>query len=114
MFLGSSNLSSKFSWFLTFFNLYLILYCFIFPSSNDFCAYNFYCIIFPAPYGLREATERIGTTKAEVNLSEDQVETHIPSKVNYSLSQIFSDLLDFASHHLKIGGRLLTWVPVFR
>ncbi|XP_075211721.1 tRNA (guanine(10)-N(2))-methyltransferase TRMT11 isoform X2 [Lycorma delicatula] len=71
-------------------------------------------IITDPPYGLREATERIGTTKAEVSVSESQLPTHIPSKVQYSLAQILSDLLQFATNHLKLGGRLVTWVPVFR
>ncbi|XP_039300155.1 tRNA (guanine(10)-N2)-methyltransferase homolog [Nilaparvata lugens] len=74
----------------------------------------FDAIITDPPYGIREATERVGSTKSNVCLNENQVENHIPSKVTYNLAHILSDLLCFASKHLKLGGRLVTWVPIFR
>lgn len=39
---------------------------------------------------------------------------HIPSKVEYGLQQIYQDLFQFAAQHLKMGGRLVCWIPVVR
>ena len=41
-------------------------------------------------------------------------EGHIPSKVNYDMSEILRDLLNFAAKFLHIGGRLIYWLPVYR
>jgi hypothetical protein len=35
-------------------------------------------------------------------------------QVVYSLKQIFHDLLRFSAHHLKLGGRLVFWIPIIR
>lgn len=71
-------------------------------------------IITDPPYGIRESTERIGTMKENPVIEEHQVSTHIPSKVEYGLPQIYKDLLNFAAQHLKITGRLVCWYPIFR
>ncbi|KAK2581760.1 hypothetical protein KPH14_002239 [Odynerus spinipes] len=71
-------------------------------------------IITDPPYGIRESTERIGTMKTNPVIEEHQVSTHIPSKVEYGLPQIYRDLLNFAAKHLKITGRLVCWYPIFR
>lgn len=39
---------------------------------------------------------------------------HFPSKVEYGLNEIIKDLMRFSSRQLKLKGRLLFWVPVFR
>lgn len=52
--------------------------------------------------------------KANPVIEEHQVSTHIPSKVEYGLPQIYKDLLNFAAKHLKITGRLVCWYPIFR
>ncbi|XP_067009010.2 tRNA (guanine(10)-N2)-methyltransferase homolog isoform X2 [Anabrus simplex] len=70
-------------------------------------------IITDPPYGIREATERIGSTRT-YQISEDHLATHIPSKVEYGLQQIYFDLLQFSASHLKLGGRLVCWIPVVR
>jgi tRNA (guanine10-N2)-methyltransferase len=70
-------------------------------------------VVFSAPYGIREATERIGTTK-NYQISNHHLEGHIPSKVEYGLHQIYQDLFQFAAQHLKMGGRLVCWIPVVR
>lgn len=67
-----------------------------------------------APYGIREATERIGTAKQNFTISDEHLPTHIPAKIEYGLTNIYSDLLRFAAEHLKLGGRLVCWFPVFR
>ncbi|KAL0275169.1 UNVERIFIED_CONTAM: hypothetical protein PYX00_003114 [Menopon gallinae] len=70
-------------------------------------------IITDPPYGIREATERIGTTK-NYKISDEHLETHIPSKIEYGLTQMYKDLLSFAANHLKLGGRLVSWIPVYK
>lgn len=39
---------------------------------------------------------------------------HYPSKISYSLSDVFKDLLNFAAQTLVVGGRLVFWMPIFR
>ncbi|PBC30934.1 tRNA (guanine(10)-N2)-methyltransferase homolog isoform X1 [Apis cerana] len=71
-------------------------------------------IITDPPYGIREATERIGTTKLNPIIEEHQASSHIPSKIGYDLPQMYKDLLTFAAKHLKLNGRLVCWFPLFR
>ena len=66
-----------------------------------------------APYGIREATERIGSTKT-YQITDQHLAGHIPSKIEYGLPQIYQDLLAFAAQHLKLEGRLVCWIPVVR
>jgi tRNA (guanine10-N2)-methyltransferase len=77
---------------------------------------HFYCLIIAilAPYGIREATEKVGTNKENFTVSEKHLPTHIPAKVEYSIANIYKDLLQFSAKHLKLGGRLVCWFPVFR
>lgn len=67
-----------------------------------------------APYGIRESTERVGTQKTDYSISEEHLPTHIPAKTDYGIPSIYRDLIVFAAKHLKIGGRLVCWFPVFR
>lgn len=39
---------------------------------------------------------------------------HYPSTSHYSLQHLYMDLLIFAAKHLKIGGRLVCWLPFHR
>lgn len=71
------------------------------------------CIITDPPYGIREATERIGSTRS-YQISDHHLAGHIPSKVEYGLQQIYQDLFRFAAQHLKMGGRLVCWIPIVR
>ncbi|CAG2064587.1 unnamed protein product, partial [Timema podura] len=70
-------------------------------------------IITDPPYGIREAAERIGSAKSYI-ISEHHLPGHIPSKVEYGLPNIYMDLLSFAARHLRVGGRLVSWVPIVR
>ncbi|KZC04190.1 tRNA (guanine(10)-N2)-methyltransferase like protein [Dufourea novaeangliae] len=71
-------------------------------------------IITDPPYGIREATEKIGTTKLNPVIEEHQASSHIPSKVGYGLPEIYKDLLSFSAKHLRINGKLVCWFPLFR
>ncbi|KAG8444262.1 hypothetical protein GDO86_009446 [Hymenochirus boettgeri] len=73
----------------------------------------FDCIITDPPYGIRESTRKTGTQK-EIMKTELLPESHIPANLNYHLSDIFLDLLNFAAEFLVIGGRLVYWLPVYR
>lgn len=75
--------------------------------KNDFL---FDAILSDLPYGKRESRERIGTTKNHA-IPESLVAQHIPSKLEYKISDIYTDLLSFAAEHLKVNGRLLFWAP---
>lgn len=44
--------------------------------------------------------------------SEDM--QHFPSTSNYDLSELYADLLSFAVAHLRLGGRLVCWIPIFK
>lgn len=79
----------------------IFFFCF---TSND-----------SAPYGVRERTEKIDT-KARRPIKQEWNETppHYPSKSLYCLSNLYVDLLRFAGKHLRIGGRLICWLPVYK
>lgn len=71
-------------------------------------------LLFTAPYGIREPTERIGSKESLPIVKKEGSPVHFPSKVEYGLNEIIKDLMRFSSKHLKLKGRLLFWVPVFR
>ena len=39
-------------------------------------------------------------------------EGHIPATRDYKLSEMFTDLVQFAVRYLVVGGRLVYWVPI--
>ncbi|XP_075546392.1 tRNA (guanine(10)-N(2))-methyltransferase TRMT11 isoform X2 [Dermacentor variabilis] len=65
-----------------------------------------------APYGIREATERIGTHKT-YDIPGHLAAQHVPSKVAYCLKDVLCDLLNFSAHHLCLNGRLVFWMPIY-
>ncbi|KAH1029021.1 hypothetical protein HUJ05_002327 [Dendroctonus ponderosae] len=75
---------------------------------------EFDAIITDPPYGIREATERVGTEKQNYIVSDEHLPTHVPAKIEYGIPSIYRDLLIFASKHLRLEGRLVCWFPVFR
>lgn len=77
------------------------------PLWKSFC---FDSIITDPPYGIREASKKIGSTK-EYKIPKDLVSNHIPAKVHYNLKDIINDLLQFAAYYLKMSGRLVFWIP---
>lgn len=39
---------------------------------------------------------------------------HIPSKVNYNLQDVIADLMRYTASSLRLGRRLVFWMPVYR
>ncbi|CAL8108445.1 unnamed protein product [Orchesella dallaii] len=78
--------------------------------------FKFDAIITDPPYGIREPTEKIGTSRQspDYKIKEEHLALHIPSKISYTLQDIFSDLLNYSSKKLNIGGRLVLWIPISR
>ncbi|TRY97532.1 hypothetical protein DNTS_000334 [Danionella cerebrum] len=75
----------------------------------------FDAIITDPPYGIRESTRRTGSHKDIIKPPDDfSGESHIPVSMAYHLSDMFADLLNFAAHHLVLGGRLVYWLPIYR
>jgi len=56
----------------------------------------------------------VGTEKAEVSITPEQLAAHIPQKVDYRMGDLYLDLLNFSYMRLPKGGRLVFWVPVVR
>ncbi|KAF5286599.1 hypothetical protein FQR65_LT12508 [Abscondita terminalis] len=75
---------------------------------------RFDSIITDPPYGIREATEKVGIHKENYTIEERHLPTHIPAKVEYQFSKLYQDLLAFSAKHLRRGGRLVCWFPIFR
>ncbi|XP_068154318.1 tRNA (guanine(10)-N2)-methyltransferase homolog [Drosophila tropicalis] len=75
---------------------------------------SFDSIITDPPYGIREATEKVETKVPVKESTRNADMTHYPSTSHYALQHLYADLLDFASKHLKIGGRLVCWLPFHR
>jgi len=61
-------------------------------------------VITDPPYGIREGTTRVGSHKDYTNtaIPEEYLEHHFPEKVAYS------------ARSLRVGGRLVYWLPVIR
>jgi tRNA (guanine10-N2)-methyltransferase len=101
--------------------------------------FKFDSIITDPPYGIREKTKRLGSSKKkspiqsdeeaiklnehaddvkeiEINeLAEEDLENlkiH-PTQTKYMLADIFHDLLVFSAKHLLWGGRLVYWLPIY-
>lgn len=70
--------------------------------------------VFSAPYGIREATEKVEPKQRKKDCVRNEDEPQFPSTTNYDLSELYADLLHFAVNHLKMGGRLVCWIPIFK
>ncbi|XP_030371672.1 tRNA (guanine(10)-N2)-methyltransferase homolog [Scaptodrosophila lebanonensis] len=71
-------------------------------------------IITDPPYGIREATEKVETKGTAKENTRTPDMAHYPSTSHYSLQHLYTDLLEFASKHLKMEGRLVCWLPFHR
>lgn len=66
------------------------------------------------PYGVRAGARKIGSLAETIvprSLKPQVRCTLYPMTVVYPTSNVISDLLNFAAIHLKIGGRLVYWLP---
>ncbi|CAO3638258.1 unnamed protein product [Cunninghamella echinulata] len=91
----------------------------------DVCHHPWRCdnwidAIVTAPYGVRAGAKRLGR-KDEVNKplqfrSYEGVPMYLrkdyyPPTKPYEMSEVLADLLEFSAKHLRIGGRLVYWLP---
>ncbi|ORZ15647.1 hypothetical protein BCR42DRAFT_437915 [Absidia repens] len=76
--------------------------------------------IVTAPYGVRAGAKKLGRKdedKKPLQLrSYEGVPMHLrqdyyPPTKPYEMSEVLSDLLEFSAKHLRIGGRLVYWLP---
>lgn len=81
--------------------------------------------ILSAPYGVRAGAKKIGGSASiqalasdleNVGLSKGAVESasftpKYPHTVPYEMSEILTDLLAFSAEYLRVGGRLVYWLP---
>lgn len=64
---------------------------------------------------MRETSEKIQSkTRRPVKQPNPEDVMHYPSTSPYQQSSLYGDLLRFAATRLKIGGRLVCWVPIYR
>ena len=69
----------------------------------------FDAIITDPPYGIREGARKIMPTDASP--FKKNGELRYPKTEPYDLSEIIVDLIAFAIRHLRVGGRLVFWLP---
>ena len=88
------------------------------PPYHKDLGLMFDAIITDPPYGIREPAEKVGIKRREYpddyKIPEQHLPLHFPQKIDYELGTIYTDLVQFASKHLVIGGRLVYWIPVNR
>ncbi|KAM7359387.1 tRNA (guanine(10)-N(2))-methyltransferase homolog [Cochliomyia hominivorax] len=75
---------------------------------------KFDSIITDPPYGIRESTEKVENKHATKDNTRNPDMPHYPSTSRYALPHLYKDLLIFAALHLKVGGRLVCWLPYHR
>lgn len=71
-------------------------------------------IITDPPYGIRESTAKIEYKEPKKSFALTENAIHYPSTSMYQLGNLYTDLMSFASKHLKNDGRLVFWFPVYR
>lgn len=69
-------------------------------------------VVADPPYGIRAGARRVGPRKAEVKAhAELEAGDHVPQTVVYMVDELLVDLLMFCARSIRIGGRLVFWVP---
>lgn len=75
-------------------------------------------IVTDPPYGVRAGAKRLGrhdgkelTMRSYDGIPMHTREDYYPPTKPYEMSEVLSDLLDFAAEHLLLGGRLVYWLP---
>lgn len=64
-------------------------------------------IVCDPPYGIRESARK--SEHRDVTITN--LETYIPSTQPYHLGECLFDLVEFAARSLRVGGRLVYWMP---
>lgn len=94
----------------------LVSICFHITPLKAIAEYNFItlrlqevfdAIICDPPYGVRAGGKKSVAKEHKVKCSE----THIPSTDPYSFEECLKDLLHLAAKHLKLGARLVFFLP---
>jgi tRNA (guanine10-N2)-methyltransferase len=67
----------------------------------------FDAIISDPPYGIRESSQH--KSRRQGDKTDDDDQNSAPEK--YDLTSIYVDLLNFANVYLRVGGRLVFWMP---
>lgn len=72
-------------------------------------------IVTDPPYGIRAGAKKIGRRDdSPEKITEDRLNntvTRRPKMLNYSMVEVIDDLVMFAARELKVGGRLVFWLP---
>ncbi|KAL6076172.1 tRNA (guanine(10)-N2)-methyltransferase [Balamuthia mandrillaris] len=77
----------------------------------------FDAVICDPPYGVRAGGKKVGKKdkpgrqKAKQRRVESSNTAHIPQCVSYEIPEVLKDLIDFSARTLKLGGRLVYWLP---
>ncbi|XP_067929849.1 tRNA (guanine(10)-N2)-methyltransferase homolog [Watersipora subatra] len=69
----------------------------------------FDAVVTDPPYGIREQT-----LKLEAPAADARKPAFMPPTSQYSLSEVFTDLLTLSSRCLRKGGKLVFWLPIYR
>eukprot|EP00026_Physarum_polycephalum_P008318 Phypoly_transcript_08400.p1 GENE.Phypoly_transcript_08400~~Phypoly_transcript_08400.p1 ORF type:complete len:501 (+),score=85.46 Phypoly_transcript_08400:219-1505(+) len=73
----------------------------------------FDAIVTDPPYGIRAGARKVGkkTKKKWKPVPQGFHQAHFPQCINYKVSDVLRDLLSLAARQLRIGGRLVYWLP---
>lgn len=83
-------------------------------SRPLFRSFEIDAIITDPPYGIRENSRKIGSDKYDTKsyrVPQEYLDCHYPSKVLYPFEDCMKDLFRLALLNLRIGGRLVFWIP---
>lgn len=69
----------------------------------------FDAIVSDPPYGIRESSQHKSRRQGDSTTDNNTEQTSAPEK--YDLTSIYVDLLNFANVYLRVGGRLVFWMP---
>lgn len=78
--------------------------------------FKFDAIIADPPYGVREGLERIGADRKKIERpqKDENVRIRYPRKTHCDINVLLTDLLLLSVNNLKLGGRLVYYLPVIK
>mmetsp|Transcript_24229 Transcript_24229/g.67365 ORF Transcript_24229/g.67365 Transcript_24229/m.67365 type:complete len:471 (+) Transcript_24229:348-1760(+) len=77
------------------------------PFRKDFTEW-IDAIVCDPPYGVRESARKSEYKETKI---DDRKDNYIPSTQPYFLGECLYDLVEFAAKALRVGGRLVFWMP---